>query len=86
MYKHCSVGPLLDKHYEKRGIFTHDLMHLAALVDTSMRNIKAAHQVEFAWLNALTQVTTESVIFFIIQCRNYGLDNNVIKSKLVGSS
>lgn len=56
VYKHCSVGPKLDLHYERHGHFTHDLMHLAALVDTLMRNIKKDHAAEFAWLNVLTQV------------------------------
>ena len=41
VYKHTQVGQKLDKHFGRRGTFTHDLMHKAALVDTKMRNPKA---------------------------------------------
>ena len=63
VYKHCSVAPKVDEDYRKKGNFTHDLMHLAALVDTAMRNDKAPHKAKFAWLNSLTQVIGAGIRF-----------------------
>ena len=63
VYKHTKVPEKLDRHFGRRGVFTHDLMHQAALVDTFMRNPKAAHSVEFSWLNTLTQTIGSGVSF-----------------------
>ena len=57
VYVHCGVGPLLDKHFGRKGTFLHDLMHKAALVDKLLRNVKADHAIMFEWLNLLTQVS-----------------------------
>ena len=35
------VGDKLDKHFGRRGVFAQNLIHMAALVDTKMRNPKA---------------------------------------------
>ena len=54
VYKHTGVPQKLDEHFGKECVFTHDLMHVAALVDTSMRNSKSKHAGKFVWLNQLT--------------------------------
>jgi hypothetical protein len=59
VYKHTKVPEKLDRHFGRRGVFTHDLMHQAALVDTRMRNPKEAH----TWLNSLTQTIGSSIAF-----------------------
>jgi hypothetical protein len=68
VYKHTQVGEKLDNHFGRRGVFTHDLMHKAALVDTKMRNPKAkdegpGHAALFSWLNSHTQTIGASVDF-----------------------
>ena len=63
VYPHCGVPEKLNDYYHQRGIFTYDLMHLAALVDIHMRNTKKSHSAEFAWLNTLTQDITLSIQF-----------------------
>ena len=63
VYKHTGVPARLDEHFGRLTVFTHDLMHLAALVDTSLRNSKAVHSAVFAWLNLLTQVIGSGVAF-----------------------
>jgi hypothetical protein len=62
------VGDKLNKHFRQLGVFTHDLMHKAALVDTKMRNPDAkdqalGHKEKFAWLNTLTLTIGTSVEF-----------------------
>ena len=63
VYKHTGVPARLDEHFGRLTVFTHDLMHLAALVDSSLRNSKAVHSAVFAWLNLLTQVIGSGVAF-----------------------
>ena len=68
VYLHTGVGDRLDKHFGRRGVFTHDLMHKAALTDTKMRNPDAkdqapGHKEMFAWLNNLTLTIGASVEF-----------------------
>ena len=53
------MGDQLDNDFGQRGVFTHDLMHKAALVDTKMCNPDARNQAPglkeiLAWLNNLT--------------------------------
>ena len=68
VYVHTGVGDKLDKHFGHKGVFTHDLMHKAALTDTKMRNPNAknqapGHKEKFAWLNTLTLAIGTSVEF-----------------------
>jgi len=68
VYLHTGVGDKLNKHFGRRGVIVHDLMHKAALTDTKMRNpdakdMPADHKDKFAWLNTLTIVIGSSVVF-----------------------
>ena len=62
------MGDHLDNDFGRRGVFTHDLMHKAALVDTKMCNPDARAQAPglkemFAWLNNLALTIGASVEF-----------------------
>ena len=63
VYDHTKVGSKLDHIYRKRSFFTWDLMHLAALVDTAMRNPKGVHCKKFEWLNKLTETIGSGISF-----------------------
>ena len=49
VYGHTHVPDMLDRHYGRRTIYVHDLMHRAALVDTHLRK-----DTKFEWLVNLT--------------------------------
>ena len=63
VYEHCGVGALLDRHYDRKGFFTWDLMHLAATIDALLRNLKKPHSAQFKWLNLMTEIIRKSVTF-----------------------
>ena len=63
VYYHCDVGSKLNKHYNINCIFTWDQMHLAATVDSALRNPKLLHASDFAWLNTLTNMLGKGVKF-----------------------
>ena len=68
VYLHTGVGDRLNKHFGRRGVIVHDLMHKAALVDTKMRNPDAKDQVaghkeRFAWLNTFSLIIGSTVEF-----------------------
>ena len=62
VYKHCKVNAKLEENLEIETNFTHDLMHLAALIDTAMRNKKSSSG-KFNWLNKLTLTICSSIRF-----------------------
>ena len=62
MYTNCKVAEKLGNHYNIRITNTWDQMHLAATVDTSMRNPKK-HGKAFQWLNDLTAMVGKGVKF-----------------------
>ena len=62
VYTNCKVADKLGKHYNIRITNTWDQMHLAATVDTSMRNPKK-HGRAFEWLNNLTAMVGKGVKF-----------------------
>lgn len=58
VYGHNSVPGRLDRHYGRRTVYQHDLMHKAALVDTHMRK-----DVKFEWIIVLTNLIGNGVTF-----------------------
>ena len=63
VYEHCSVGVLINGHYGIKAVFTWDQMHLAATVDSALRNPKKPHAFKFAWLNNMTKTIGKGVTF-----------------------
>ena len=63
VYDRTKVGTKLDQHYRRRSFFTWDLMHVAALVDTAMRNPKASHCKQFDWINRITETIGLGISF-----------------------
>ena len=69
-----NIGPLTDEHYGKSGVWDWDPLHVAGLVDVSMRTVKKGktqkdkeHNNKFEWLNTMTDVISRCNQFI-----NYG--------------
>ena len=58
---HVGIGPLMDEHMGREGIWDWDPLHCAGLVDTHMRK-----EPQFAWLNEMTDNISRCNNFFNI--------------------
>ena len=63
VYAKTGVGPLLDQHYQRKGFFLWDLMHLSAVQDNAMRNENKEWSKQFQWLCDMTITIRKSVTF-----------------------
>ena len=63
VYAKTDVGPLLDQHYQRKGFYLWDLMHLSAVQDNAMRNENKEWSKQFKWLHDMTITIRKAVTF-----------------------